>query len=145
MKNKTIIWLAALLSLSGAGFSQTLPELPSIWPEVMVARCHGPSNLNASHQTQNWGIADTPLQPGHTRPHIPAFRTTADGRIGMKTLGVIGFSILKSEKVSTYRVTLVKPKKIILGSTISKDKTPFSPPPVRPPSISTASTPKANS
>jgi hypothetical protein len=137
MKTKLIISLAAILSLSGAAFSQTLPEPPAIWREVTGVRYQAPRGVDIKgkegkeglnpntadgwYPSQYWGIVDSPVQPRHTRPHIPAFRTTADGRIGMRTLGLVGFSLLNPEKLTTTHATLVEPIKIEKGSLVSKN------------------------
>ncbi len=124
MKNKLTIPLAVVLFLSGPAYSQTLPEPPAIWREVVGVKYQTPKGVGtnpatlSSLDTPGWinlqiaGITDSPLQPRHTRPHIPAFRTTADGRIGMKTLGLVGFAILKPEKVTQAHVTRLEPKSI---------------------------------
>ena len=57
-----------LAVLTTAAFAQqAVPESPAIWREV--------SNVNFTDPANRTG-------PAFTRPHLPAFRTTADGRIG---------------------------------------------------------------
>lgn len=65
--------------------AQNLPDGPAIWREVT-----GIENLpGAGHA---W-------DPRFTRPHVPSFRTTSDGRIAVNVKGVPRITLLKPEKL----------------------------------------------
>lgn len=83
----------ALAFLSTAALAQqAVPESPAIWREVTGVVFTDPANLAG---------------PVFTRPHMPAFRTTADGRIGtvVEGHGAVGnvpaFTLFMPEKMTT--------------------------------------------
>ncbi len=90
MKSLTVI--AAVLMAACLGSAQQVePEVPSTFREVT-------------------GVIDAGVNPVHfpyfTRPHVPGFRSTADGRIaviveGNSTMRVPGFTLIKPEKTTT--------------------------------------------
>ncbi|MHA3775701.1 hypothetical protein ACXR0O_29655 [Verrucomicrobiota bacterium sgz303538] len=94
MKHFSLL-IAALVSLPAAGFSQqAVPESPALWREVT-----GVVN------TYPGGVGTTAV-PVFTRPHMPAFRTSADGRIACIVEGggavgsTPGFTLMMPEKMT---------------------------------------------
>jgi hypothetical protein len=81
----------ALTSTAGiATAANAIPESPAIWREVTGITNSYPGAV-----------------PVHTRPHVPAFRTSTDGRIGMRVKGAPTFALLMPEKLT--QPTLVNP------------------------------------
>jgi hypothetical protein len=81
--------LVSLFALSAlTGQAQVMPEIPAIWREVR-------------------GVIDgaIPSNPQFTRPHVPAIRTTQDGRIGIIVEGGDGVN-------GTPRFILMNPEKL---------------------------------
>jgi len=91
-----LLLLAAFVSSCLPAFAQSAtpitPESPAIWREVTGVVFTDPANLAG---------------PAFTRPHMPAFRTTLDGRIGTivegggAVGGVPGFTLFMPEKMTT--------------------------------------------
>lgn len=86
-------FLAALACLPLATFAQqTVPESPAIWRDVTGVVFADPANMTGAK---------------FTRPHMPAFRTTLDGRIGSivegggAVGGTPGFTLFMPEKMTT--------------------------------------------
>lgn len=78
---------AALLSLSGVSFSQTLlPESPAIWREVTGIKYRDPLAAPALRK------------PEHQKPHVPSFRTTRDGRVAINPKTSL-FTLMMPEKL----------------------------------------------
>jgi len=77
-------------SLRGTALSQTLPEPPAIWREVTGVRHANPSNANNP-------------QPQHYRPHVQAFRTSNDGRVAMRVLPTVDFTLMIPENSARIR------------------------------------------
>ncbi len=86
---------AILIAIPSSVFSQTaLPESPAIWREV----------TGVTNSVLTNGVGSNPV---HTRPHIPAFRTTADGRVGLRVKGSAEFCLMMPEKLTNF--TLLNP------------------------------------
>lgn len=85
--------LLTTLTLTGQA-QQAVPESPAIWREVTGVINSYPG-----------GVGTTPI-PTFTRPHMPAFRTSADGRIacvvegGGQIGGMPAFTLMMPEKMS---------------------------------------------
>jgi len=77
----------ALLLVSSTALSQTLPEPPAIWREVTGVRHANPANANNP-------------QPQHYRAHVQAFRASNDGRVAMRVLPTVDFTLMIPEKLS---------------------------------------------
>jgi hypothetical protein len=91
---KHLVLIGALLGLfiaTGSAATPTnpppVPEYPSIWREVTGI-------------TNSYAYQGAPRVPVHTRPHIPAFRTSTDGRVGMRVKGSPQFALLMPEKLT---------------------------------------------
>lgn len=86
-----LVALCALLPAPGLA-QQAVPESPAIWRDVTGVVFTDPANLAGAT---------------FTRPHMPAFRTTADGRIGSivegggAVGGTPGFTLFMPEKMTT--------------------------------------------
>jgi hypothetical protein len=78
-----------LVIASATASAQTRPEPPSIWREVSGAVYTNPSTTVVSQK-----------KPVHTRPHVPSFRTSRDGRIGLRVLTNGDFTLLMPEKLT---------------------------------------------
>ena len=78
----------ALLSvlLGSIGIGQTLPERPSIWREVTGVLDEG-------------GPLEQDHDPRFQRPHLPAFRTSQDGRLAMTVARTPRFTLFTPEKL----------------------------------------------
>ena len=78
---------AQLMWLGASAMAQTLPEPPAIWREVTGVRHANPGNANNP-------------QPQHYRAHVQAFRTSNDGRVAMRVLPTVDFTLMIPEKLS---------------------------------------------
>ena len=88
MKSTHVLLFATLLFLGVSAVAQTnalLPQPPAIWREVT-------------------GITNTTsgANPVVTRPHVPAFRITRDGRVGLRVISGVGFALLMPEKLTNF-------------------------------------------
>ncbi|MBI5774283.1 MAG: hypothetical protein HZA89_11140 [Verrucomicrobia bacterium] len=88
---KLYLLVAAMLLAFTAGSSAqpAVPESPSIWREV----------TGVTNSVFVGGVGSSPV---HTRPHVPAFRTSADGRVGLRVKGSAEFCLMMPEKLTNY-------------------------------------------
>jgi hypothetical protein len=91
IKSIRILPAVALLSLSAGAFAQTFPEPPVIYRQLTSAHYSKPAQPSGPNN---------PLYP--TTPHVPSFRTTRDGRLGMKLVPAGGITLLMPEKLNNY-------------------------------------------
>lgn len=66
--------------------AQNYAEGPAIWREV--------TGIEDQDSSVGWDAQ-------FTRPHVPSFRTTSDGRLGINVKGVPFFSLMKPEKLDS--------------------------------------------
>ena len=85
MKPTKIPQLVSLILFSIPAVAHTAPEPPSLWREVTGVR-----NISLNN-------APTPV---HTRPHVPAFRTSVDGRVALRVLTKGEFALMLPEKLT---------------------------------------------
>ncbi len=88
MKHTYVLPLAALVFFGVFASAQStplLPQPPALWREVT-----GVTNTAAS------------ANPVVTRPHVPAFRISRDGRIGFRVISNCGFALLMPEKLTNF-------------------------------------------
>ena len=78
--------LLALLTAASSAFAQELPEPPAIWREVTSVLDEG-------------GPLEMDHAPRFQRPHLPAFRTSQDGRLAMTVARTPRFTLLTPEKL----------------------------------------------
>ncbi len=95
MKNNLTRSFVAVLLLSEAAFSQ-LPESPAIWRDVRGIVYKTP--IMADYLLRN---------PQYQRPHVPSFRTTRDGRIGINPK-TSEFALIMPEKLGDSLLRIVK-------------------------------------
>jgi hypothetical protein len=91
MKPSCLLIAAAVLCPALTALSQVVPDSPAIWREVtgVIKNYSGTTYLNSSF----------------TRPHVPGYRTTLDGRVGICVEG-------GGPDSSTPRYTLFMPEKM---------------------------------
>ena len=88
MRSKGRAGVLALISglLAPLGAGQSLPESPSIWREVTGVLDDG-------------GPLEQDHDPRFQRPHLPAFRTSQDGRLAMTVARAPRFTLFTPEKL----------------------------------------------